>query len=129
MRQNPPTFHDQTAHQYENGCPTRIRGMGYQDFIRLLYGYSFDAEAIVGVRILESRETPGLGDRIETDPEFVNNFLGLDVSLNAAGDRPALQHIHRAPHRGSASEASCFRRRPSRLSRRHGRCHLTDAAF
>jgi electron transport complex protein RnfG len=60
-------------------------GMGYQDAIRLLYGYSFEREAIVGVRVLESRETPGLGDRIETDPSFLANFEQLDVTLGADG--------------------------------------------
>ena len=45
--------------------------MGYQDVIRVLYGYSFAEEAVVGIRVLESKETPGLGTRIETDPDFL----------------------------------------------------------
>ena len=46
--------------------------MGYQDVIRiLLYGYSPEHQAIVGMRVLESRETPGLGDKIEKDPAFL----------------------------------------------------------
>ena len=57
--------------------------MGYQDQIRVLYGYSFADDAIVGIRVLESRETPGLGDKIETDPQFLENFRRLDVSLTA----------------------------------------------
>ena len=35
------------------------QGMGYQDNIRLLYAYSFEARAIVGMKILDSKETPG----------------------------------------------------------------------
>jgi electron transport complex protein RnfG len=53
--------------------------------LRLLYGYSFDEQAIIGMRVLESRETPGLGDRIETDATFLENFVRLDVSVNADG--------------------------------------------
>lgn len=67
------------------GLAIETKGMGYQDYIRVLYGYSFDADAIIGIRVLESRETPGLGDRIETDEDFLRNFDQLDVSLNADG--------------------------------------------
>ena len=71
------------------GFAIETRAMGYQDFIRLLYGYSPDDDAIIGVRVLESRETPGLGDRIETDADFLNNFQRLDVTLNEEGTQLA----------------------------------------
>jgi electron transport complex protein RnfG len=64
------------------GFAIEAEGMGYQDVIRLLYGYAFARDAIVGIRVLESRETPGLGDRIETDAAFLRNFEHLDVSLS-----------------------------------------------
>lgn len=70
------------------GLAVEAQGMGYQDVIRLIYGYSFAEEAIIGIRILESKETPGLGDKIETDPDFLQNFERLDVSL--VDDRSAL---------------------------------------
>ena len=63
------------------GIAVEAQGTGYQDVIRIIYGYSFAADAIVGIRVLESKETPGLGDRIEKDPEFLENFVRLDVSL------------------------------------------------
>jgi electron transport complex protein RnfG len=63
------------------GIAVEAQGVGYQDRIRLLYGYDAEREAIVGLRFLESRETPGLGDRVESDPRFLENFLQLDVSL------------------------------------------------
>jgi len=49
--------------------------------IGLIYGYSFAEDAIIGIQVLESKETPGLGDKIEVDPEFLANFERLDVSL------------------------------------------------
>jgi len=67
------------------GLAVEGRGMGYQDMIRVLWGYSFEEDAIVGLRVLESKETPGLGDRIETDAAFLENFRRLDVSLTADG--------------------------------------------
>ncbi|MDJ0653715.1 MAG: FMN-binding protein [Xanthomonadales bacterium] len=60
-------------------------GMGYQDNIRVLYAYSFAEEAITGFKVLESKETPGLGDKIEVEPHFVANFEALDVRLNPDG--------------------------------------------
>ena len=63
------------------GLVVEAEGMGYQDVIRLLYGYSFEEDAIIGIRVLDSRETPGLGDKIETDAEFLENFVRLDVGL------------------------------------------------
>lgn len=54
-------------------------GPGFQDTIRVLYGYRPDLQRIVGMEILESRETPGLGDKIYKDAEFVANFDQLAI--------------------------------------------------
>lgn len=72
------------------GVVLRAKAMGYQDLIEMLYGYQPQRQMISGYQILDSRETPGLGARIETDPVFQKNFHALDVTLNANGD--ALQH-------------------------------------
>ena len=64
--------------------------MGYQDTVRVLFGYAPDADVIVGMEILESRETPGLGDKVETDATYLKNFAALDVTL--AGDGASLVH-------------------------------------
>jgi len=54
-------------------------GPGFQDTIRLLYGYDPERDRVVGMEVLESRETPGLGDRIYKDEEFVAQFRDLAV--------------------------------------------------
>jgi electron transport complex protein RnfG len=61
-------------------------GQGYADIIRILYGYDPAKEAIVGMYVLESKETPGLGDKIEKDPGFLANFEALDVAVTADGN-------------------------------------------
>lgn len=68
------------------GVALEAQGMGYQDVIRVLYGYSFEKNTIIGMQVLESKETPGLGDKIEKDPVFLANFEALDVSLTDDGD-------------------------------------------
>ena len=55
--------------------------MGYQDTIRMLFGYDPSSETLTGFAVLESRETPGLGSKIGTDPAFLGALAGLDVRL------------------------------------------------
>lgn len=55
-------------------------GNGFADVISLLYGYDPGKGAIVGFSVLESRETPGLGDKIYKDAAFTDNFTELLVS-------------------------------------------------
>ena len=59
---------------------------GYQDTIKLLFGYDPICQCVVGSKVLKSTETPGLGDKIDFDPDFMRNFEALDARLNAAGD-------------------------------------------
>jgi electron transport complex protein RnfG len=53
--------------------------------IKVIYGYAPERESIVGMKVLESKETPGLGDKIMKDPAFLANFEELDVRLTADG--------------------------------------------
>lgn len=59
---------------------------GYSGYIRLLIGLRPDA-TITAVRVLEHRETPGLGDAIEASrSDWIRRFAGLSL-----GDPPADQ--------------------------------------
>lgn len=67
------------------GVAIEASGRGYEGEIRLLYGYQRSTARIVGMTILESRETPGLGDRIETDEKFRASFEDLAARLDDQG--------------------------------------------
>lgn len=67
------------------GVAVEASGQGFQETIRLIYGYSPEKEAIIGMKVLESKETPGLGDKIGKDPRFLANFDSLSVRLGGAG--------------------------------------------
>ena len=54
-------------------------GPGFQDTIAILYGYKPGEKIVVGMEVLESRETPGLGDKIYKDAVFVAGFSALSV--------------------------------------------------
>ena len=84
------------------GFAIEAQGMGYQDTISLLYGYAPAKAAIVGIAVLEGRETPGLGARIGTDAAFLSNFERLDVSLTA--DKTRLAHAIEVVTAGESSQ-------------------------
>ncbi len=67
------------------GVAVEASGQGYQEIIRLLYGYAPACECVVGMKVLESKETPGLGDKIEKDQRFLANFDALDVRTDSNG--------------------------------------------
>lgn len=84
------------------GAVVAAQGMGYQDNIRVIYAYSFEQQAIVGFKILDSKETPGLGDRVEIEPHFIANFQALDARLDDTGT--ALAHPIRTVKQGEKTE-------------------------
>ncbi len=49
---------------------------GYMDLIRVLFGYDPDRQEVLGMKVLDHRETPGLGDVIVRDEEFIEGFVG-----------------------------------------------------
>ncbi len=68
------------------GIATEAAAQGYADTIRLLYGYNAECECITGIKILKSAETPGLGDKIFKDLDFIANFKRLVAKLNGQQD-------------------------------------------
>jgi electron transport complex protein RnfG len=67
------------------GYAVEAAGQGYADIIRVLYGYNPNEQILIGFQVLESKETPGLGDKIEKEQRFLDNFKALDVSLSNEG--------------------------------------------
>ena len=75
---------------------------GYADVVRVLYGYDPERQAITGFRVVFTRETPGIGDKISTDPAFLKNFEALDARL--AADASALANAIKTVKHGSKKE-------------------------
>ncbi|MGM0442153.1 MAG: RnfABCDGE type electron transport complex subunit G [Elusimicrobiota bacterium] len=77
-------------------------GMGFQGEIELIVGVDKNIENITGVRILESVETPGLGNKI-TGRDFLNQFenkkippekeIGVDTITGATISSQSVQRI------------------------------------
>jgi electron transport complex protein RnfG len=54
-------------------------GFGFQDKIHLVVGLSPDALKITGLKVVDNKETPGLGNKIDDD-EWSGQYAGLDAA-------------------------------------------------
>lgn len=72
---------------------------GYADTVRVMFGWSPGCQCVVGMGVVAMRETPGIGDKISTDPGFLANFKDLDVRLGP--DLKALAHEVKAVRHGT----------------------------
>jgi electron transport complex protein RnfG len=66
------------------GIAINAAAQGYQDVVKLLYGYDPVTGCITGYDVLKSTETPGFGTKITTDAEFLANFNCLDAKVNSS---------------------------------------------
>ena len=67
------------------GLAAEGRAQGYSGSVETIYAYSPACECITGVKVIKQTETPGLGDKVITNKDFVANFEKLDAKLDAAG--------------------------------------------
>lgn len=81
------------------GIAAEAAGKGYADLVRVMYAYDPARQAITGIGVVSHRETPGIGDKIITDPAFLANFQALDVRL--AADLKALAHAVKVVKHGA----------------------------
>lgn len=64
---------------------------GYQDVVGLIFGYDPRSGRVLGMKVLESKETPGLGAKILSDSAFIREFEGVEPPLEGVkgdGDGP-----------------------------------------
>lgn len=69
---------------------------GYADFVRILFAWDPVKNQVAGFSVVASRETPGIGDKITVDKDFLANF-----PLEAKPDDKALAHEIRTVKHGS----------------------------
>ena len=55
---------------------------GFHDLVTLMFGYDASAHKLIAMKVIGNKETPGLGNKIETDSEFVNGFVNAVVPIN-----------------------------------------------
>jgi Predicted NADH:ubiquinone oxidoreductase, subunit RnfG len=66
---------------------------GFQDLVTLMFGYDAAQHRLIAMKVIANKETPGLGNKIESDQNFVNGFVnaaapikGVKAGSAKAGD-------------------------------------------
>lgn len=79
MPEDEAVYQGLDAEGHSTGFAIPAEGSGYADTIKVLFGYQPADGLVVGLEVLESRETPGLGDKIIFDVGFHANFKALQT--------------------------------------------------
>ena len=72
------------------GAAIVASGMGYADTIELVFGLDPDLGQLTGMRVVASRETPGIGTVITDDKEWVESFTRIELPFD---DQQRLQRL------------------------------------
>lgn len=51
-------------------------GPGFQNDLGLIFGYDPATGELIGMKVIEAHETPGIGDKVQKDSAFVHEFSG-----------------------------------------------------
>lgn len=55
---------------------------GFQDLVTLMFGYDATTHTLIAMKVIGNKETPGLGNKIETDSAFLSGFVNVTAPLN-----------------------------------------------
>jgi len=67
---------------------------GFQDVVMVIFGFDPSSGKLTGMKVLDSKETPGLGDKIFKDQAFVDQFFAgpetplVGVKIGAGKGKP-----------------------------------------
>lgn len=54
---------------------------GFQDLVTLMFGYDAAKHQLIAMKVIGNKETPGLGNKIESDSAFVNGFVNVEAPI------------------------------------------------
>lgn len=94
----PRAYLGRDAAGIRTGVAVTAREPGFQEELTLMIGFDPASGSLTGIKVLDQKETPGLGDKIETDSAFGNQFPGrlaplTRVKVRRGGDRSEVQII------------------------------------
>lgn len=55
---------------------------GFQDPVTVMFGYDAAARTLIAMKVIANKETPGLGNKIESDSAFIDGFVGVAAPVN-----------------------------------------------
>ncbi len=87
------------------GAAIVASGMGYADVIQLVFGIDPDGERLTGMRVVTSRETPGLGSKIVDDMDWVESFGRIELQFDDQRELEPLRVREDASHEAGEVDA------------------------
>ena len=57
-------------------------GNGFQDPVTVMFGYDVAAHTLIAMKVIANKETPGLGNKIESDSAFLSGFVNAAAPLD-----------------------------------------------
>ncbi len=80
------------------GAAVTAQEPGFQEEVLLMIGFEPSSGTLIGFKVIDEKETPGLGDKIERDTSFVSQFAGrvaplIGVKTRIATDPSQVQTI------------------------------------
>jgi Na+-translocating ferredoxin:NAD+ oxidoreductase subunit G len=69
------------------GAAVTAQEPGFQEEVLLMVGFDPSNGTLIGFKVLEEKETPGLGDKIERDTSFGSQFAGRVAPLKGVKAR------------------------------------------
>jgi len=71
------------------GAAVTAQEPGFQEEVLLMIGFEPSTGTLIGFKVVEEKETPGLGDKIERDTSFGSQFPGRVAPLKGVKARDA----------------------------------------
>jgi electron transport complex protein RnfG len=71
----------------ELGAAVTAQEPGFQEEVLLMIGFEPSSGKLIGFKVLDEKETPGLGDKIERDTSFTSQFPGRVAPLKGVKAR------------------------------------------
>lgn len=71
------------------GAAVTAQEPGFQEEVLLMIGFDPSSGRLIGFKVLDEKETPGLGDKIERDTSFTSQFPGRVAPLVGVRSRTA----------------------------------------
>lgn len=71
----------------ELGAAVTAQEPGFQEEVLLMIGFEPGSGKLIGFKVVDQKETPGLGDKIEADTSFIRQFPGRVAPLKGVKAR------------------------------------------
>ena len=83
----PKVFQGYDATGRRTGVAVLAAEPGFTEIVSLIFGFDPESGRLLGMKVLEQKDTPGLGDKIQRDSSFVNQFAGVVAPLKGVKRR------------------------------------------